>query len=138
MDTSKYGNLVSCYIYFIVDKLIKADEITKINIVNTALLAVYINKIGIDDSLNVIDPKLLIERTALSIGKQVSVNIIEKNISSVKDLPDGYAILRFDFGDDFWYALFRDRVLLFSFGDNACFKYGKITSARIIEIERIV
>jgi hypothetical protein len=140
INAGKWSCLAEDYIYAIVDYLIQADEATKLNIVNTALYAAFINKTGIDEEFFVSNPKLLIEKTASSIGKQVNVSISKKDISSLKDLPEkGYAAVRFDFNGNSHFVLYKDRNLFFNgLEDSKCFKYGKMTTARIIEIERIV
>lgn len=140
INAGKWSCLAQDYIYAVVDFIIDADKLTKLNVLNTALLAAFINKVGIDEEFYVSNPKQLMERTAASIGKQINASVIKQDVSSINDLPDkGYAAVRFDFNGNSHFVLYKDKTLLFNgLEDSQCFKYGKMTTARIIKIERIV
>ena len=140
INAGNWSCLAQDYIYAVIDSIIEADKLTKLNVLNTALYAAFCNKAGIDEEFYVSNPKQLMERTAASIGKQINVSVTKQDIQSIKDLPEkGYAAVRFDFNGKSHFVLYKDRTLLFNgLEDSKCFKYGKMTTARIIKIERIV
>lgn len=137
VNAGKWCCLALDYIYAVIDTLVDADENTKMNILNTALFAAYITGKGVDKEFYVYDPKLLMETTAKAIGKEIKVNIEKKDITSVSQLPKGYAAVRFDFNNNSHFVLVKDNYIYFnSLEFSNCVSYGKPTTARVITIEK--
>lgn len=74
--------------------------------------------------------KLLSDAT----GKKWSVT--KMKISSIQELPDyKYAVVNFEFNDKNHWVLYKDKKFLYNtLEESQCFKYGKPTDARIMEI----
>lgn len=140
-NAGKWSCLASCYIYAVIDELFSdVDMDARMNILNTALYASYVFKKGLDDEFTVYDPKTLMENFASSVGKSIKVNVVKKDIKSALELPlKGYAAVRFDFNGHSHFILFKDQKQYFnSLEFSNCVQNGKITTARLITIERNV
>ena len=137
-QAGKYSCLCQCYLYAVIDKAGVKEDLVPL-VLNQAILNAYLENTDIDNEFFVKNPVSLMNKMSSVVSNsELTFNVIKKDITSVKDLPMvGYAAVRFDFNGHSHWVLFKNQVLLYnSLSDSQCFKYGKPTTARIIEIKK--
>ena len=138
-NAGKWSCLAQDYIYAVIDFLSpRLDDEMKINLLNTAILAAYIGKAGIDEEFYVSDPVKLMRKTAASLGKNIEVSITKADISDFADIPnDGkYRAVRKSYNGKSHYALFRGNKLLYnSLKRSVCYENGKFDTMRVIDMK---
>ena len=75
--------------------------------------------------------------TARMLGKNIKVSVVKKDITKLEDLPSvGYAAVRLDYNGKSHFCLVKNQRLMYnSLKTSQCCIRGKITTARLINIE---
>ena len=95
----------------------------------SALIMAFNDKTILDDECTVLNPVKLM--TGVSERKY---NVTKKDITSLDDLGGKWAAVRFDYNGNGHWVLFHGKEMVYNSLENSnCFKYGKMTTARIIE-----
>lgn len=106
-------------------------------VLSNALLSAYDSSSGIDKEFYVSDPVKLMTATARMLGKNIKVSVEKKDINKLEDLPSvGYAAVRWDYNGKSHFCLVKNQRLMYnSLNTSQCCLNGKITTARLINIE---
>ena len=129
----KWSCLAQCYLMKAL--LDEASEEEKTNTdflevaMTSALIMAFNDKTILDDECTVLNPVKLM--TGVSERKY---NVTKKDITSLDDLGGKWAVVRFDYNGNGHWVLFHGKEMVYNSLENSnCFKYGKMTTARIIE-----
>lgn len=135
----KWSCLAQDYIMAVLDVCDVPGDVRPLVLSNN-LIAAYDDETGIDKEFYVSNPIKLMEATASMLGKAIKVSVSKKDISKLEDLPAvGYAAVRWDYNGNSHFALCKNQRLMYnSLKTSQCCLKGKITTARIIDIEVII
>lgn len=135
----KWSYLAQDYILAVMDVCEVPEDVRDV-VLSNAVLAAYESESGIDKEFYVSNPVKLMEATARMLGKNIKVSVTKKDISKLEDLPAvGYAAVRWDYNGNSHFALCKNQRLMYnSLKTSQCCLKGKITTARIIDIEVII
>ena len=131
-----YSCLAQCYLYAIADHSKIGIKEKQLELFITSSLTLGY---GIDDEFFVSDPVSLMTKSWKEFSDEdVKVNVrkmdLKEGLSELKTIP--YAAVRFDYNGHSHYVLMKYGMLEYnSLEESNCFKYGKPTTARIIEFE---
>lgn len=132
----KWSCLAQDYALAVMDVCEVPEDVRPIVLCNV-LLAAYEEKSGIDEEFYVSDPIKLMKATARMVGKNIKVSVSKKDITKLTDLPQvGYAAVRWDYNGKSHFCLVKNQRLMYnSLKESQCCLNGKITTARLIDIE---
>lgn len=140
-NAGKWSCLTQDYLYAVIDFLSPTlDDEAKLNMLNTAIMAAYIGKAGIDEEFYVSDPVRLMKKMAAALGKSINVSVTKQDITKFDDIPnDGkYRAVRKSYNGKSHYALFRGNKLLYnSLKRSVCYESGEFDTMRNIDISEI-
>ena len=132
----KWSCLAQDYILAVLDVCEVPEDVRDV-VLSNAVLAVYESESGIDKEFYVSNPVKLMEATARMLGKNIKASVSKKDISKLEDLPAvGYAAVRWDYNGKSHFCLVKNQRLMYnSLTTSQCCLNGKITTARLIDIE---
>lgn len=129
----KWSCLAQCYLMKAL--LDEASEEEKTNTdflevaMTSALIMAFNDKTILDDECTVLNPVKLMAGVS-----ERKYNVTKKDITSLDDLDGKWAAVRFDYNRNGHWVLFHGKEMVYDSLENSnCFKYGKMTTARIIE-----
>lgn len=127
------GCLAISYLYAAFDSI--ADEAEKNpTFIEVAIVAALVG--GLIDDRDVLDNGFVKDGEKLMfLATDHKFRVTKKRIEKIQDLPlDKYACVNFEYNKHNHWVLFKGQNFLYnSLEDSQCFKYGTMTTARIIE-----
>lgn len=126
----KWSCLAQCYLMkALLDEAAPEEEPFLEIALASALVVAFDDKTILDDECTVLNPVKLMAGVS-----ERKYNVTKKDITSLDDLGGKWAAVRFDYNRNGHWVLFHGKEMVYNSLENSnCFKYGKMTTARIIE-----